>query len=314
MSHKLTYLKNSINKTKKAALKKRIMRQPRITDLEYLLGAYLEMYEPYLREFVQKLYEKGYAIDSTSGFGGKNSEFQVMTGMFSVDFITKNKLEKIGAKFKEYNGSHALIFWPEKASLDNIKAKWREIVNALPDKGVLQRPSTSNDAITFRRKYIPEDILLQKQRFFEKLKYKTQKKADINGKRRKTMTKTPDKMELALGFFMEEIEPQVRQAIVRLYKKGYSTDTSGFMDDPCFQMIEGDIQLDEKTISKLTKAGVTVETNPSGYTRLYFSPKESNIGKISREWNKIISLFPDRHQAALPSMTRKARDFRAKYQ
>ena len=30
-------------------------------------------------------------------------------------------------------------------------------------------------------------------------------------------------------------------------KKGYSTDKSGFMDNPCLQMIEGDFLIDEKT-------------------------------------------------------------------
>lgn len=78
-------------------------------------------------------------------------------------------------------------------------------------------------------------------------------------------------------------------------------------------MIEGDFQLDETTVKKLQEVGVIVETNPSGYTRLYFSPKEANISKINREWNKIASILPGKNQTASPSMTRKARDFREKY-
>mgnify|MGYP003395296071 CR=1 FL=1 len=112
---------------------------------------------------------------------------------------------------------------------------------------------------------------------------------------------------------MAEIEPQVRQAIVKLNKKGYSTDASGFMNNSSSQMIEGDFQLDETTVKKLQQVGVIVETNPSGYTRLYFSPKEANLVKINREWNKIASLLPGKNQTASPSMTRKARDFREKY-
>jgi len=306
----LSFLKKSTDKAKKAALKKRIARQSHITDLEYLLGAFIQMYEPHLEEIVHKLARKGYAIDASSGFGGKNSEFQVMSGDFTIDYVTKNKLEKIGVKFREYNGSKSLIFWPDKATLDDIKAKWEQIIDTLPDKGILVAPSTNAEAIMFRRKYIPEDPCLQKQRLFERLKYNIQRKMEIDIKRRKVKNTHPNKIELILGLFMEEIEPQVRQAVVKLNKMGYSTDASGFMDNSCDQMIEGDFQLDGKTVRKLEGVGVRVETNPSGYTRLQFSPLEADISKIKRKWNKIVSLLPEKNQAASVSMTRRARDFR----
>jgi len=310
---KFSSLKKFVDKTKKVALQKRINKQPHATDLEYLLGAFIEMYEPHLEEIIHKLTEKGYAIDASSGFGGKNSEFQVMTGDFSIDYVTKNKLEKIGAKFREYNRSKSLIFWPEKATLDDVKNKWMQIVDALPDKGILAAPSTSTDAITFRRKYIPKDLQLRNQRLFERLKYNTQRKVDIETRRRQKKNSHPNKIELILGLFLEEIEPQVRQAIVAMNKKGYSTDKSGFMDNPCCQMIEDDFLLEEKTISKLGEIDVTVETNPSGYTRIQFSPEEADISKIKKKWNKIASLLPDKHQVASSSMTRQARDFRKIY-
>ncbi len=116
-----------------------------------------------------------------------------------------------------------------------------------------------------------------------------------------------------LGFFIEELEPQVRQAILELNKKGYSTDSSGFMNNSCDQMIEGDFQLDEKTTKKLSEIGVQVETNPSGYTRLQFSPQEANLSKIKRQWVKIISLIPNKNEIASVSMTRNAREFRSEY-
>ena len=96
-------------------------------------------------------------------------------------------------------------------------------------------------------------------------------------------------------------------------KKGYSTDSSGFADNPCDQMIEGDFQLEEKTIKALESFGVQVDTNPSGYTRLQFSPLEADISKIKQKWNKIVSLLPSKNQIALTSMTKKARDFRLVY-
>lgn len=311
---KLASLKKSVEKAKKAALRKRISKQPQITDIEYLWGAFIEMYEPHLKEMVHKLSQKGYLIDASSGFGGKNSEIQVMTGDFSIDYVTKNKLEKIGVKFREFNGNKSLIFWPEKATLDHINAKWLQIINALPDKGVLAVPSAKNDAIMFRRRYIPKGSRLQRQRLFEKLKYNTQRKVETDIKRRKVKNPHPNKLESMLGLFVEELEPQVRQAVLILNKKGYSTDVSGFMDNSCDQMIEGDFQLDGKIINSLQAIGVQVETNPSGYTRLQFSPEEADIQKIKRKWDKIVSLLPDKNQRASSSMTRKARDFRTENQ
>ncbi|MBI4991506.1 hypothetical protein HZB96_05455 [Candidatus Gottesmanbacteria bacterium] len=311
---KFSSLKKSTDKQRKTAFKKRIANQPHTTDLEYLLGAFIQMYEPHLKEIVHKLIKKGYAIDPSSGFGGKNAEFQVMSGNFAIDYITRNKLEKLGVKFREYNDFNSLIFWPNKATLENILRRWMEIAEILPDHGVLSAPSMSYKAIKFRRKYIPEHINLQKQRLFEKLRYSIQKKTEIDLKRRKSRKPHPDKKELILGLFAEELEPQVRQAIFILNKKGYSTDASGFMNNPCDQMIEGDFQLKEKTIKELQTIRVQVETNPSGYTRLQFTAQEANISKIKKKWNKIASLLPDKHMCASPSMTRKARDFRLEYQ
>lgn len=310
---KLAFLRDSTDKTKKTALKKRITKQPHITDLEYLLGAYIEMYEPYLTQFVHQFSQKGYALDPTSGFGGKNFEFQTINGYFAIDFVTRNKLEKIGVKLRENNGSKSLIFWPKKGNLDEIKAKFIQIIGILPDKGILALPSETFNAIKFRRKYVPKDQLLQKERLFERLQYGVQRKVDSEAKRRKTRNPHPNKFESNLGVFLEELEPQVKQAVLEMNKKGYSTDVSGFMDDPRKQMIEGDFQLEDKAVKKLAELGVTVETTSSGYTRLQFAPLEVDLTKIKRLWNKIVSYLPNKTQAASPSMTRKAREFRVNY-
>lgn len=310
---KLSSLKASVDKKRKAALKKRLIKQPHITDLEYLLGAFLEMYEPHLKQVVLRLSERGYAIEASSGFGGKYSEYQSLNGYLSVDYVTRNKLEKNGVKFREYNGVKSLIFWPDKADLDSIKEKWIQIIDSLPDKGLLATPSTSYEAIEFRRKYVPKDPILQKQRLFERLRYSVQKRISDDIKRRRERNPHPDRLESRLGVFVEELEPQVRKAVLEMNRKGYSTDTSGFMNNPTSQMIEGDFQLEEKVINKLNLLGIIVETNPSGYTRLQFSPKEADIKKIKRQWDKAVSQLPNKNRTADSSMTRKSREFRTKY-
>jgi hypothetical protein len=311
---KLTALKQSVDKDRKKALKERLTSNPQITDLEYLLGAFVQMYEPHLEHIILAFAKKGYAIDPQSGFSGKNAEIQTMIGDFSIDYVTKNKLDKLNIKFREHDGVRSLNFWPTKATLSDICTEWMKIVAILTDKGNLTMPCMSSHAIQFRRKYIPEHTNLQKERLFERLKFATQKKVEMEMKRRKVKNPHPDKIEATLGLFIEEIEPQVRQVIIILNKKGYSIDVFGFMDNSCDQMIEGDFQLEEETITLLQKEEVMVETNPSGYTRIQFSPPEANISKIKNKWNKIASILPKKDQPATPSMTRRAREFRVTYQ
>lgn len=311
---KLSLLKKSVDKSRKKTLKKRLSSKPQATKLEYLLGAFMEMYEPHLQEFVHKFAQKGYAIGALSGFGGKNSELQIIIGDFPINYVLHNKLEKIGIKFREYNGSKSLVFWPQKATLDNIKSKWMEIIGILPDKGVLTIPSTSFDSVAFRRKYTPEDQDSQKQRLFDKLKYKIQRKVEFDIRKRIKLNPHPTKTEFMLGLFTEELEPQVRQAVLNMNRKGYSTDASGFMDDSRNQMIEGDFRLEDKTVKALEAMGVNVETNPSCYTRIQFLSVEADILQIKRKWNRIISLLPQKCKSASVSMTKKARDFRLEYQ
>lgn len=309
----LSSLQKSVNQTRKAALKKRLIREPLITDLEYLLGAFLEMYEPHLEQVVHKFSEKGYAIEASSGFSGKYSEYQAVNGYFPMDYQTKSKLEKIGVKFREHDGQKSLIFWPEMANLEHIKKKWLQTIDALPDKGILVTPSDSYTATAFRRKYVPRDPSLQRQRLFERLYYDVRRKIENDLNNRRSKNPDPVNIELHLGVFVEELEPQVRQAVLVLNRKGYSTDTSGFMANPCQQMIEGDFQCDENTIDKLKTIGVIAETNVSGYTTLQFLPESADMQKIKKKWDEIVSLLPDKKTMASPAMTRQAREFRTKF-
>jgi len=201
-----------------------------------------------------------------------------------------------------------------EANTDHIIKRWEEIIKNLPDHGQLDEPFMSEKAMKFRRKYMPKHANLQRLRLFEKLRYGIYKKNGNDIKRRKAKNPHPNKLESSLGLFVEELEPQVRGVITTLYKKGYSTDKSGFMVNPCDQMIEGDFQLNKETITKLQKFDVLVETNPSGYTKLQFTSGKANLPDIKKKWDKIASILPDRKTGPSASMTRKARNFRIKYE
>src|SRR3990172_12039017 len=90
---KFSTLKKSIDRERSKAVNKRIKEQPFMTDMEYISGAFLEMYEPYLKDIVCRLFEKGYSIDISSGFCSNKFQYQSLNGHFSLDYITKNKLE-----------------------------------------------------------------------------------------------------------------------------------------------------------------------------------------------------------------------------
>lgn len=281
--------------------------------MEYISGAFLEMYLPYLKEIVCKLFEKGYYVETSSGFKSKSPEYQTLDGSFSFDYITRNKLDKEGVKLRDNDGNKSLVFFAEKPDLEAIRQKWLRIIDFLPSKGKLARPSDRPGAKSFRRKYASRNPELQKQKLFDNLEYKNRILVAKQVSKRIKKNPHPKKIELALGVFIEELEPQVRKAVLELNRKGYSTDLSGFMEDTSLQMIEGDFRLPENIIEKLNSMDVKVESNPSGYTRLQFAPEDADLGKIKKKWNKIASLLPAKKKPAELSMTRRARKFRMQY-
>jgi len=106
--------------------------------------------------------------------------------------------------------------------------------------------------------------------------------------------------ELRLGAFMEELEPQVRDALVVLNKKGYQTHSSGFYGESGELQaidIEGKDLIDQETIQKLNDMNVRVginEWSPDGSLKLEFKPENQDIQEIKEKWDKIAEVLPDR--------------------
>lgn len=311
--HKFSSLRDLEEKRRNETVKHRVATNPHPTGFEYLVGAFIEMYAPYLKSIIHRLYKKGYVIDTSSGFCGKYGERQAVIGYFPINDITRGKLNGLGVKVHIYTNTKSIMFYPEKADIDKILTKWEKIASILPDRKQAIQPVKSIEASRFRSGYIPQSPTLRRQRLFEHLREKVQEEM-VNGiKKRLATNLVPTKIESSLGVFVEMLEPQVRAAVLAINRKGYSTDVSGFKNQADGQMIEGDFKVDKATTGKLEKLGVKVETNPSGYTRVQFSPDKADIKKIKLKWDRITSLLPDKGYSASPSMTRKARDFRSKY-
>ncbi|MGK5094280.1 hypothetical protein WDW89_19975, partial [Deltaproteobacteria bacterium TL4] len=93
------------------------------------------------------------------------------------------------------------------------------------------------------------------QKLFKRLQNQILQKVEKNTLKRQKKNPKPNKMERCLGIFTEMLEPQVRDAVLELNRKGYSTDASGFMSNPCDQKIEGDFRLNEDVVRKLNSIG-----------------------------------------------------------
>ena len=129
----------------------------------------------------------------------------------------------------------------------------------------------------------------------------------------------PTDIELALGAFVEELEQPVREAIINLNKKGYSTQSSGFWGAGSDAQeidingdVEGNIGLDEKTCAKIRALGVEI-TKSRFRTQIKFNPQKPDAIEIKNKWDEIANLFPDRKQLPEPSNSVGSSDFREKY-
>jgi len=133
----------------------------------------------------------------------------------------------------------------------------------------------------------------------------------------------PTEQELNMNMYVEELEPQVRDAVLDLNRKGYSTHSSGFRGHPNadIQQIDGFFTLDNDTQRNLNKIGVEViskniKPDESGtwreHTSIRFRSKEPNLNAMKEKWAEITALIPDRGRSATPNIWGKR--FREEYE
>lgn len=306
-------MKDALDKTRADDVARRIRHNPIPTSEENILGAFLEMYEPHLRVFILPLLRKGYILYPSSGFCGRYAEAQALKGWFSLEHLIENRLAKINVKIQKDTQCKSIKFWPDTPDIEMIVKKYEEIIGVLPDQQIPTQPSQTVEAKAFRLLYIPHDAKLKRQRLFEILMNTILEQTAKEVRTRLSENPKPSETEQKLGTFVEMIEPHVRGAVLLLHKKGYSIDASGFMNNATSQTIDGDFSLEPSITEELLAKGITVETNPSGYTRIQFSPAVADIKSIKKTWDSIAALLPDKGRTSDSSMTKNARDFRNKY-
>ena len=132
----------------------------------------------------------------------------------------------------------------------------------------------------------------------------------------------PSEEELYMGAFQEWLEPQVRDAVLTMYRKGYATQSSGFhATKPHLQQIDGYFTIDENTNSLLAEMGVEVLRGADiGLPRnklitiFRFRADEPSLRNLKARWDAVAAALPDK---TLPPGVRpicdRAEEFREQY-
>ncbi len=127
----------------------------------------------------------------------------------------------------------------------------------------------------------------------------------------------PSEAEINAGAFREMLEPQVRDAVFEMRKKGYATESSGFGGTTGeVQSMDGYFEIDAETEQALRGVGVEVLRDQGfgpKYAFLRFSPDEPSLEKIKAKWDEVAKLLPDRGRQAEPSISGHAEEFLTKY-
>jgi hypothetical protein len=132
----------------------------------------------------------------------------------------------------------------------------------------------------------------------------------------------PTEGELHMAAFKEWLEPQVRDAISEMYRKGYPTQSSGFHgEEPDLQVIDGHFTIDEATKEVLRRMGVEALRGPDIgvpknqlITMLRFRAEIPSLNNIKNKWDAVAAALP---QKLLPygiyPICDRAEEFRRQY-
>ena len=151
---------------------------------------------------------------------------------------------------------------------------------------------------------------------FAMLRQETIKKMQEEVLARKEIKPNPSKEELSMGAYFEQIEPQVRETIVNLRRKGYNTYESGFGDFDSQRIsfsndVLSDFLVPAELKDELIKDKVNIVVKPNSITLKFKEYKDANI--IIELWNKVEQFLPDLDKLSEPCKIRSATSFRERF-
>ncbi|MFH1712555.1 MAG: hypothetical protein ABH846_04975 [Patescibacteria group bacterium] len=132
--------------------------------------------------------------------------------------------------------------------------------------------------------------------------------------RRKEENLAPTEEELKMGTFIEGLEPQVRDAVIKLRAKGYSTWESGFMGFEGIQRISfneprlADYQPPKDLVDNLSEMGIELIVEPNVVA--FKCSRQLRAEDLKSAWDLIAAAMPTFDDPTKPSKVRAAEDFR----
>lgn len=126
----------------------------------------------------------------------------------------------------------------------------------------------------------------------QKLRWRAHKQCLKELKERIVRKPKPTKEELFLGAYIEMLEPQIRNAVRVINRRGYTSWSSGFYGIK--QCIDGFFTIDLKAKDDLKRIGVSVREEKNGYTMIEFSSKAKRLNEIKKTWDVVARILPKR--------------------
>ncbi len=189
-------------------------------------------------------------------------------------------------------------------------------------KGRRNTDNVDNELIELKKRIIEKHRLLEEkvlQNQLAELREEVHREMEKEIKERLENNPKPTEEEIRMAAFKEDLEPQVRDAVLAFNKKGYGTESSGFYEESKFQAIDGHFYIDENTKKKIEALGAQVRRPDIGMpenkyiTQIRFYPKEADLLKIKQQWDAIARALPKTEGPEPISISYGAKEFRKQY-
>lgn len=135
--------------------------------------------------------------------------------------------------------------------------------------------------------------------YYAKLRDKTHQEMDMARHARDLTALPKSDFEKESGVLLEQIEPQVRQAVINLNAKGYKTKGSGFYGHGSQEIYLNRGEADhaftsyhpsKELVQRLEAKNIQLEVKPDSIT--YSTKERLNLAELEEIWNMIIEDVP----------------------
>jgi hypothetical protein len=157
---------------------------------------------------------------------------------------------------------------------------------------------------------------------FLRLRQMVHESMKVDEKNRLEENPKPTDEELYMGAFKEWLEPQVRDAISMMYKKGYATQSSGFHGTkPEQQSVDGYFTVSKETKSILNAMGIDVLRGADigipqnkHITILRFVGTYPSVAALKKQWDALAEALPENKlPEGLRPICDRAEEFRTEF-